>query len=446
LKNAQNISKNDIFARNIALKEKARELLGDPKEDKRDILRDRNDSISIQEVEVRSHRAGLAIELEACRAENEALLAMRSRLCQSNVSSSSTFMKTQNITKNDIFAQNIALEEKARELLGDPKKGKRDIVRGRNDLISIQEMEDCSHREELAIELEARRAENEALRAENEALRSEAGETDVCRFSSYKPVAVEDKVTLELEACRAENNVLRAQALYLLGSRHEDTSERRLDAMTMSQLTLSQSFAAESQAKTAAGEVQSLRDENVRLRVGAQRDSERIEKLVEEVWALIRAAKSCRPPAKGTATFSVGSTASWSVGSSAGSASFVESIDEMRSAGLSVGASIGASVESLVEVSVGSSVGSTAGSPVESPVKACVVSSAVVTLTGSSARLRGENACLREGARRGTKRIKSLEDQVRMLRVTASGASEMSAEESLKSWWGCVEWVGSAGT
>ncbi len=186
----------------------------------------------------------------------------------------------------------------------------------------------------------------------------------MCRFSSYKPVAVEDKVTLELEACRAENNVLRAQALYLLGSRHEDTSERRLDAMTMSQLTLSQSFVAELQAKTAAGKVQSLCDENARLCVGAQRDSERIKKLVEEVWALIRVAKSCRPPAKRTATFSVGLAASWSVRSSAGLASFVESIDEMRSAGLSVGASIGASVESSAELSVGSSVGSTAGSPV----------------------------------------------------------------------------------
>ncbi len=164
---------------------------------------------------------------------------------------------------------------------------------------------------------------------------------------------------------------------------------------------------------------------------------------MEEVWALIRAAKSCRPPAKGTATFLVGSTASWSVGSSAGSASFVESIDEMRSTGLLVGASIGASVESSAELSVGSSVGSTVGSPVESPVKACVVSSAVVTLTGSSARLRGENACLCEGARRGTKRIKLLEDQVRMLRMTASGASEMSAEESLKLVG--VEWVGSVG-
>ncbi len=49
-----------------------------------------------------------------------------------------------------------------------------------------------------------------------------------------------------------------------------------------------------------------------------------------------------------------------------------------------------------------------------------------------------------EGARRGTKRIKSLEDQVRMLRVTALGASEMSAEESLKLVG--VVWVGSAGT
>ena len=255
------------------------------------------------------------------------LLAMRARLSQSIVSSSKLLM-AQNISKDNVVAQNGALEDKAREQRSEinalPPQGLRKIEEATNDLVRernklIKEVEVHSY-QQLAHELEACRADNEALRAENEELRAQV---DVRRFSFYKPSPVTSKEALELEACRAENDALRAQVSDLLRSRDEDRKERLLEAMKMSESS------EESSAKAAADEVQTLRDAYERLRIGAQRDSERIAKLVDEVRtlthaakAVVIAAKSCRSSAKAKATamVSVGSTVR-SVESSVGSAS-----------------------------------------------------------------------------------------------------------------------------
>jgi hypothetical protein len=96
-----------------------------------------------------------------------------------------------------------------------------------------------------------------------------------------------------------------------LRSRDEDRKERLLEAMKMSESS------EESSAKAAADKVQTLRDAYERLRIGAQRDSERIAKLVDKVRtlthaakAVVIAAKSCCSSAKVkvTAMVSVGST------------------------------------------------------------------------------------------------------------------------------------------
>jgi hypothetical protein len=164
----------------------------------------------------------------------------------------------------------------------------------------------------------------------------------------------------------------------LLRGRDEDTKERRLETTAMLE-TVAMSCSSEA-AEALADEVRTLRDENARLRVRAQHDSERIKELEGEVCALTSAAKLCCLSAKGSAAVSVDSIASTSFGSSVGSTSFMGSIDEMRFMESSVGTSIGALV--------GSS-GSPPGSPVGSSVGASVASS-VGYSTGSSAGLRDE--------------------------------------------------------
>jgi hypothetical protein len=366
---------------------------------------------------------------------NDQMLTIRALLSRSIVSSSTLLME-QKISKNGVCARSIALKDKAREQMRDLDEGKRYTAQEWKKL--IQEVVAYSHQEGLALELEACRAEIEALRAENDALRSEV---DVRRSSFfYKPGQVDNKVTLELDACRAENDALRAQLSDLqdlLRWRDEDTKERRLET-TATLETVAMSGSSEA-AEALTDEVRTLRDENARLHVGAQRDSYRIEELEGEVWALTSAAKSYRPSAKGSAEVSVDSIASTSFGSSAGSTSFMGSIDEMRFVESSVGTSTGASV--------GSS-GSPPGSPVGSSVGASVASS-VGYPTGSLARLRDENARLREEVRRDSKRIEELENKVRMLTPPASVGATASGKSgkpvgSLKMV-GLV-WVGTSGT
>jgi hypothetical protein len=379
-------------------------------------------------------------------------LAMWARLSQSIVSSSKLLM-AQNISKDNVVALQRAVEDKAREQknkvdallsqrLREIEEDKRDLVGERKGI--IKEVEPHSDQVELALELEACRAENEALRAENEELRAQV---DVRRFSFYKPSAVTSKEALELEAIRAENDALRAQVSDLLRSCDKDTNEGPLEATKMSKSS------EESQGKRAADEVQTLRDENARLRMGAQRDSERIAKLVDEVRtlthaakAVVIAAKSCRSSAKATVTVSEGSTVS-SAQSSVGSAS-LGTIDELRlvgssvlvgssersvesSIGSTVGSSVRSSAVSSAVPSVGSSVRSSVGSSVGSSVETSTGSSTGSSngsSAGTSLRLQEENMRLRVEAQRDSKRIQKLTDEVRML--TRAAAAVVVAAKS----------------
>ena len=113
-------------------------------------------------------------------------------------------------------------------------------------------------------------------------------------FPFYNNRAAARKEAIELEACRAENDALRAQLCELMQLRDEDARDRgRSDTTTTSV------FSAE--------EVQTLRDDNARLLLGARRDSETIKKLANEIRTLARAAaevvnaaKTCQPKLKGS--------------------------------------------------------------------------------------------------------------------------------------------------
>jgi hypothetical protein len=353
-------------------------------------------------------------------------------------------------------------------------EGKHDCSRSFASCLYKQEAELNSR--ELALEFALKttraeadelRAKNHALRAENKALRSEA---DVRKFSFYKPSAVDE--LLELRACQEENDVLRAHFSELvamndaLRAQVSEQVQFRNDS-TMDRATKTSEPPEVSHAMAELDELQTLRDENARLVLGALRDSERIQKLVDEVRTLTDAAKAVviaaksyhRPISKGRgrAIFSVGSR------SSAGSVSYMGSIDEVglvgsslgelmmrsstesssvvssvgtsmgsstgSSAGLSAGSSVGSSMKSSVGSSAGSSSGSSSAGMSAGSSEGSSMGSSVVSFKGSSmeVRLCQENARLRAEARRDSKRIHKLTDDVRMLK-RASSAMVMAAQ------------------
>jgi hypothetical protein len=183
------------------------------------------------------------------------------------------------------------------------------------------------------------------------------------RFPFYKNRAARKKA-LELEACRAENDALRAEN----------------DALQAQLSELMRLYDSDTTKKTdfSAEEVQSLRDDNERLALGARRDSETIKKLAHEIRTLasaaaevVNAAKTCQPKSKGSRTLIDSIDHMWLVRETATTETMEWTSGDNGSS--SVESSMGTTT---VGTTAGTSRASSVGSTTESSAKSSQISSA----------------------------------------------------------------------
>ncbi|KAL3767610.1 hypothetical protein ACHAW5_004051 [Stephanodiscus triporus] len=199
------------------------------------------------------------------------------------------------------------------------------------------------------------------------------------RFSFRKPKAVAIKEALNAQARWAEDDALLAEVSGLLKSKalkleaHQAEDEAPL-AVTMSDSSeQSEMQTLRDENARLRAEAQTLRDENARLRTKVQRGSETIARLTDEIRTLARAAaevvvaaRTCQPGSKGAAEASgpvrlpMGFSVRSSLGSSVGTSteSSMGTTVGVSSLGSSVGTSMGTSMGTTFGVSIGSSTGS----------------------------------------------------------------------------------------